>query len=79
MLRHLTLLYFYKFINRKIVGNIEFDKTCVLYSPLQLPSETFLFPVRNQQDIITNVLSFSYKVADIFVQFRLYLNFLIRF
>jgi len=47
MLRHLTLLYFYKFINRTIVGNNEFDKTCVLYSPLQLSSETFLIPVRN--------------------------------
>jgi len=76
MLRHLSLLYFYKFINRKIVGNNEFDKTCVLYSPLQLLSETFLIPVRNQQDIITNVLSSSHKVADIFVQFQTCLNFL---
>jgi hypothetical protein len=63
----------------RIVGNNESDKTCVLYSPQQLLSETFLIPVRNQQDIITNVLSSSHKVADIFVQFQPRLNFLGRF
>ena len=78
MLRHLLCRIFISSPTERLSVTTNLTRY-VRFTPSTNLSEKFLIPVRNQQDIITSVPSSSYKVADIFVQFLPYLNFLGRF
>jgi hypothetical protein len=72
-LYHITLLHY--LINCTIFGKKLLNVKYVFSLSLQLLSETFLILRRIQQDMIKNVLIFSYELSIVLVKFLRYLNF----